>query len=153
MTTSLQKENNVNDKQNLFCELYSSDREFFGNGTQAYIKAYNVDLSRQGAYKSAMASSSRLLSNGKILEHINSLLELRGLNDPFVDKQLELLVTQNADFKSKLGAIKEYNTLKKRTEVKILEPSEKGDTYIKEQKNIFVIVSKAEDEIRKELEQ
>jgi hypothetical protein len=57
-----------------------------------------------------------LLTNVKILEFVNSLIEMRGLNDSFVDKQLEFLVTQHADFKAKLGAIKEYNALKKRTE-------------------------------------
>jgi hypothetical protein len=41
-------------------------------------------------------------------------LELQGLNDSYVDKQLELLITQNADFKAKIAAIREYNALKKR---------------------------------------
>ena len=59
------------------------------------------------------------MTNTDILEYIDYLLELRGLNDPFVDKQLELLITQNADFKSKLGAIKEYNVLKSRITNKV----------------------------------
>ena len=104
----------LNPQQELFCQLYSSDEEFFANGTQSYIKAYQVDMSKAGAYKSAMASSCRLLSNAKILKRINEILELRGLNNPFVDKQLEFLVTQNADFGSKIRAIQEYNKLKSR---------------------------------------
>jgi hypothetical protein len=30
-------------KQQVFCTLYSSDREFFGNGVQSYVEAYQVD--------------------------------------------------------------------------------------------------------------
>jgi hypothetical protein len=104
----------LNPQQELFCRLYATDREFFGNGTQAYIEAYDVDKSKPNWYKTAMASASRLLSNVKVLGRINELLELAGLNDAFVDKQLELLITQNADYTNKLGAIKEYNKLKQR---------------------------------------
>lgn len=105
----------LNLKQKRFCELYASYEEFFGNGTQSYIEVY--EPKRIGNwYQSAMASASRLLSNVKISDYINYLLELRGLNDTFVDKQLEFLITQHADFKSKLGGIHEYNMLKRRTE-------------------------------------
>ena len=101
----------LNEKQKLFCKLYTSDREFFGNGLQAYMEAYNIPSFK---WKSAATAATRLLKNDKVLQYVNSLLELRGLNDGFVDKQLEFLVTQHADFKSKLGAIREYNQLKKR---------------------------------------
>lgn len=105
----------LNPKQEEFAKLYASDKEFFGNGVQAYIEAYEPDMSRKGWYNSACASASQLLSNIKVLKRIDQLLELRGLNDAFVDKQLELLITQNADYKTKVAAIKEYNTLKART--------------------------------------
>jgi hypothetical protein len=49
------------------------------------------------------------LRNVKVSERINELLEQGGLNDHFVDKQLSFLIAQHADFKSKLGAIREYN--------------------------------------------
>ena len=101
-------------QQERFCQLYSSDEEFFANGTQSYIEAYDINTSSPGAYKSAQASASRLLSNVIILRRINDLLELRGLNAPFVDKQLEFLITQNADFGSKIRAIQEYNQLQQR---------------------------------------
>lgn len=108
----------LNLEQMKFCELYASDREFFGNGVESYIEAYDPD--RDGNwYNSAKASASRLLTNANVLTYINEILELHGLNDSFVDKQLELLVTQNADFKSKLGAIREYNALKARVTKKI----------------------------------
>lgn len=103
----------LNERQELFCQLYATDREFFGNGVQSYIEAYNPKRTPNW-YKSAMADSSRLLSNVKIANRINELLELKGLNDGYVDKQLEFLITQFADFKSKLGGIKEYNQLKGR---------------------------------------
>lgn len=112
-------------QQQAFCELYSSDREFFGNGTQSYLEAYDVDTSKPNAYKVAQASASRLLSNVIILNKINELLELRGLNDTFIDKQLEFLVTQNAELSTKLAAIKEYNKLKSR----ILDRSEVVHKY------------------------
>jgi len=65
-------------------------------------------------YKTAAASASRLLKNVRVCERINEILEQGGLNDQAVDKQLSFLVTQHADFGAKLGAIREYNKLKKR---------------------------------------
>lgn len=109
----------LNPKQEMFCQLYATDREFFGNGVQAYIEAYDPDTSQKNWYKAACASASRLLANVKVCERINQLLEEGGLNDQFVDKQLTFLVTQHADFKAKLGAIKEYNALKSRVVSKL----------------------------------
>ncbi|RJQ67325.1 MAG: hypothetical protein C4519_24320 [Desulfobacteraceae bacterium] len=118
------KKKKLNAKQEKFCKLYASDEEFFCNGVQAYIEAYQPK--RVGNwYNSAKSSAFNLLTKTDILSRIDELLELRGLNDSFVDKQLEKLITQDADFKSKLGAIKEYNELKKRILKKIeLTPSE-----------------------------
>ncbi len=102
-------------KHKLFCEKYASNTEFFGNGTQSYIEVYKPK--RVGNwYNSARASASALLTNPNILGYINQILEMRGLNDTFVDKQLEFLITQHADFKSKLGGIHEYNQLKRRVD-------------------------------------
>lgn len=112
------KDKPLNPKQKLFCKLFASNREFFGNGTESYIEAYNPK--RQGNwYASAASSASRLLKNDKILQEIDKLLEEMVLNDSFVDKQLAILITQNADFRSKLGAISEYNKLKARITKKI----------------------------------
>lgn len=104
----------LNPKQEKFCVLYASDQEFFGNGVQAYIEAYDPDLNDKNYYKTACAAASRLLTNVKVLNKINQLLEEQGLNDAFIDKQLKFLITQHADFSTKLGAIKEYNKLKSR---------------------------------------
>ena len=110
----IKEEEKLNERQELFCQLYSSDREFFGNGVQTYIEVYDPDQSKPNWYKSACSAASQILSNTKVCNRINELLELRGLNDGFVDKQLEFLITQHMDFKSKLGAIREYNQLKSR---------------------------------------
>jgi len=109
----------LNPRQELFCKLYISDREFFGNGVQAYFEAYRVDKSKGNFYKTACANASRLLSNDKVLNRINELLENKELNDVFVDKQLAFLITQHSDLKIKLGAIREYNKLKQRITEKI----------------------------------
>lgn len=103
----------LNPKQELFCKLYASDREFFGNGTRSYIESYKP---RQigNWYNVARSRASELLTSPNILNRINEIFEARGLNDSFVDKQLELLITQNADFRSKVSAIREYNKLKQR---------------------------------------
>lgn len=106
-------------KQKLFCEYFASDREFFGNGTESYIEAYDIDTSKKGAYAGARASASRLLTNANILGYINELLESAVLNDEFVDKQIAFLIAQNADFGSKMSAIKEYNALKQRITKKL----------------------------------
>lgn len=106
--------NELNLKQEAFCQLYASDREFFGNGVQSYIEAYDPDQSQKNWYKSACSRASQLLSNVKVCTRINQLLEEGGLSDEFVDKQLVFLLTQHDDKGSKLGAIREYNKLKQR---------------------------------------
>lgn len=126
-TEADQSEAELNLKQRAFCELFASDREFFGNGMASYAEAYNIDLSKKGAYKTAQANASRLLSNAKILKEIDRLLELHGLNDSFVDKQLEFLITQNADYSTKLGSIREYNKLKKRIADRIEHTGKDGE--------------------------
>jgi hypothetical protein len=108
------KTTKLNPKQEQFCQLYASDREFFGNGVESYIEVYQPDRSKKGWYNGACSSASRLLRSVKVCERINELLEKGGLNDQAVDKQLAFLVTQHADFGAKLGAIREYNKLKKR---------------------------------------
>lgn len=118
------KKPELNLKQKLFCELFASEKEFFGNGTQAYIEAYNISTSRPGAYDAARVSAHDLLTNPNILQEINRILESAVLNDAFVDKQLAFLIAQNADFKTKATAIKEYNALKSRVTKKLHVESE-----------------------------
>lgn len=116
-------------RQEMFCQLYTGESEMFGNGVASYVEAYDVDTSKPNWYKSACASSSRLLSSVKVCERINELLKEGGLTDLNADKQLLFLINQHADFTSKLGAIREYNKLKSRITEKI-EHSGKVETIL-----------------------
>jgi len=113
---ALQLPHGLNLKQKEFSELYvSPDRELFGNGVQCYIEVYSPDTTKKGWYQMAKASASRLLTNVNLCKYINELLDNAGFNDENVDKQHLFLINQHADLKTKMGAIKEYNALKKRT--------------------------------------
>lgn len=101
-------------KQEKFCKLYASDAEFFGNGVESYAAAYGKVVTNKKDYMVCAAAASRLLKSVKVLDRINELLDSSGLNDQHVDKQLAFLITQSADFKTKLGGIKEYNKLRGR---------------------------------------
>ena len=81
---------------------------------QSYIEAYNVDTSKPGWYRTAKAGACENLTKPYILERIDEIFEAHGLNDQFVDKQLEKLIIQDADFNAKMKAIAEYNKLKAR---------------------------------------
>ena len=86
-------------QQELFCQLYAGDREFFGNGVQSYIEAYKVDTTKKGWYGTAKAGACENLTKPYILERIDEIFEAHGLNDQFVDKQLEkLIVNDNIRF-------------------------------------------------------
>ena len=64
-------------KERAFCELYASDREFFGNGVQSYIAAYQPKKTNPNWYKSARMYASDLLTKPNICAAINEILELR----------------------------------------------------------------------------
>ena len=118
----------LNLQQTEFCKLYiQGDKETFGNGTACYLEIYGAEYllknKRPMKYQTAMVNASNLLRNPKIITFVNSLLETGGFTNQNVDKQHLFLINQHADFKSKLGAIREYNALKKRIERK------EGDTY------------------------
>ena len=108
------KERKLTLKERAFCQLYASDREFFGNGVQSYVEAYNPPKTNPNWYKNARMCASNLLTKVDVCNEINKILELRGLNDCFVDKQLEYLITQYADNRAKITAIQEYNKLRQR---------------------------------------
>lgn len=118
----------LNPRQELFCQYYVSE-EFFGNGTQSYIKAYKVDITVRGAYAMARAGASENLTKPNICARINELLDNAGLNDEFVDKQLLFLIQQHADLAAKKGAIQEYNKLRQRI-VDKLDINHKGISIV-----------------------
>ena len=104
----------LNVKQERFCQLYASDREFFGNGVQSYLEAYNPSRKNPNWYDIACISASNLLGVPKVFNRINELLEIGGLNDVAVDKQLSFVIHQHKDTSSKVAAIREYNKLRQR---------------------------------------
>ena len=106
----------LNSQQEMFCQLYASDEEFFAHGTNSYMKAYGLLPDQK---KVAEAAAARLLGSVKICQRINEILEDGGLNDQFVDKQLQFLITQHKDLTNKNVAIKEYNKLKARITDKV----------------------------------
>lgn len=101
-------------KQELFCKIYTTQKEYFGNWTQAYAIAYWKDLEDKKENKTARSNSHKLLTNADIGNRITELLEKWWFNDNFCDKQLLFLMTQNVDFATKLWAIREYNKVKQR---------------------------------------
>lgn len=111
--TTNKTSNKLTLKQDLFCKYFSgalkTDEYTFGNGSESYIQTYrtkNLEYARFAAH--------RLLTNQKIIDRINELLEEQGFNNENVDKQHLFLINQNADLRAKLGAISEYNKLRKR---------------------------------------
>jgi hypothetical protein len=118
--------NKLKPQQEAFCMLYASDHEMFGNGVQSYIEAYDIEVvnkpnpkspnfDKQKTYNHCKVAAHNLLKNKHVLKRINEIFEGRGLNDVFVDKQLEFIITQKAELRTSLGGVVEYNKLKKRT--------------------------------------
>jgi len=108
---------NLTPRQMKFIELYVGD--MLGNWVQCYLEVYDIDETKVWWYKNACACASRLLSNGKVYNKINTMLEESGLNDNFVDKQMLFLISQQADFVAKTKMIDSYNKLKWRITEKI----------------------------------
>jgi hypothetical protein len=132
-----QNENVLNERQEKFCQLYATDREFFGNGVETYLEVYDIDKSKPNWYKTACAAASRLLSSVKVIERIQSILELNGLNDAYADKQLHFLLSQFSSFDAKMSAIREYNKLKQRI-------VDKSEHTIKLPQNIIDLIKNVE---------
>lgn len=109
--------NGLNLQQERFCQLYVS-KEFFAHGTESYSEAYGIKLDAE-SYNTCKTNASRLLLNADILARINELLDLSGMNDEFIDKQLTFVATQNADLNAKMKAIDSYNKLKARITEKL----------------------------------
>ncbi len=108
------KETGLNPKQEQFCQLYATEKEFFGNGVESYLEVYDIDRTKPNWYKTACVTASKLLSNNKVCTRIAELLTTEGFNDQNVDKQLLFVINQHLEFGSKVAAIREYNKLKQR---------------------------------------
>jgi len=126
-SNKLVNEDGLSAEDELFCEIFASDKELFGNGVQSYIEAYDIIVvkkpsgqnPKEKTYEACKVAAHARLTNPNFLKRINEIFEGRGLNDVFVDKQLEKVITQDAEFSSKVKGIQEYNKLKKRTVVQV----------------------------------
>lgn len=122
--TAAKTQAGLNLQQEGFCKLYTNseaiDREVFGNGVQCYLAVYGAEYlmkyKKPMSYEAALAMSSRLLTNVKVIDRINNLLEEGGFNDVNVDRQHLFLINQHSDLRTKMQAIKEYNSVKKRVD-------------------------------------
>jgi hypothetical protein len=104
-------------KQELFCQLYATEREFFGNGVQSYIEAYDIIVGHgegESTHDTCRAVASEMLTNPNILARIDELLELGPLSTQKADKTLGFWMTQRAHPDTSMSAVKEYNKLKGR---------------------------------------
>lgn len=99
----------VNLKQDLFCNYYACDPECMGNGSYAYMKAYQVKT-----LETARTGAKQLLDKPEITARINEYLSQEGFNNENVDKQLLYVVNQHKDLHAKIKGVQEYNKLKKR---------------------------------------
>lgn len=131
MAKKEKRDDTIKDKLNInqeaFCRFYAGEAEFFGNGVESYGKAYGIDITQsKDVYFGVAASASRLLKNAKVMRRINEILVETGFSDVDADKQLSFLMHQHADLPTKLGAIREFNKLKKRIDdakINIVFPS------------------------------
>ncbi len=103
-----------NPQWEVFCHLYASDRDFFGNGVECYAQAYGIDITEKGAYFSAKQCAYKLLTKVDINERINEILDIT-VSDAVIDKELNWTALQRGDLGAKVAAIKERNKLKGRT--------------------------------------
>jgi hypothetical protein len=102
-----------------FCQLYVTDKEFFGNGAASYMEAYGMDKNSKKAYNSARSAASQLLTNLNVLRRINQLIDESGLNETTADKQTLYLMLQNQDLSAKARGIAEFNKVRGRVKEKL----------------------------------
>lgn len=120
-TPDIQKDSNpygLSNNQVHFCQLYAMG-EYRGHGVKCYSIAYDIDTTQSSGYNTCKSNASQLLTNANILSYIRDLFEDKDLNDTVVDNELAYVIKQNADFGSKVAAIKEYNALKARITKKL----------------------------------
>jgi hypothetical protein len=105
-------------KEELFCQYYVNNSEFFGNGTRAYANAYGMNIDGKGAkkkYKTANVLAVRMLAKDSVRKRITELLN-KFLKNDIVDGELAKVIMQDNELASKVGAIREYNRVKKRVD-------------------------------------
>lgn len=102
----------LNERQKLFCELYCFDKDCFCSATKSYMKAYNLKDTQRAV---AGQSGYRLLKNVQIKKYMNKELD-KLYNNIEIDRHHTKLIFQGKNLLVSLGAIQEYNKIKKRIE-------------------------------------
>lgn len=94
--------------------------------TDAYAKAYDIDVSIPSKYNIAASNGSRLLRNAKFKQLWRKVIEEKGFNDETVDWKLTDLMTNPAvEPAVQLNALKHYNELSGRV-IKKIDHTSKG---------------------------
>jgi len=96
-------------KEELFCHIFATDRDCFGNGARAYLKTYGNEVK----YMTAKTQAYRLLTKPHLVARIRELIDIY-ISDEVVDKELGEVILQYGDLSSKVAAIREYNRVKGR---------------------------------------
>jgi hypothetical protein len=130
-------------EQKLFCQIYSSTSEFFGNGTQSYSQAYHIPINSIASQNTCRTGAYRLMQHQPIQKYINELIDLNGLNDATVDKALLSLILQDLDRSAKKGAIEIYKKEKGKLADKIIHKVELSDEDKKCLKEIGKIIAES----------
>ena len=86
--------------QEAFCKLYVS-KEYFGNGTRAYLEAYGCE------YDTAKPNASDLLTNTNVQMRIHALMDKAGWNASTTDNALLLTALKVDDLPCKMRAVVE----------------------------------------------
>jgi len=137
----------LNPKQELFCKLYATDRDCFGNGVQAYLKVYSTKK-KPISYKAARVSAFDLLTKPNICDRIREQIDIY-ISDEVVDKELGMVILQYADIPSKVAAVREYNKVKSRVinKFEILDPNaeQTDDNLTDEERRIVGEIRKREE--------
>jgi len=100
----------ISNEMEQFCQLYTTDRQYMGDPTKAYMKVYGEENKLI-----ATQLAKELLFKDQINQRINQLIEDTGFNDMNVDMQHNYLINQHRDLPTKMKSIEHYNKLKKRT--------------------------------------
>lgn len=100
----------LTEKQRLFCYLYLTDRECFGNASKSYMVAYNLSPRHNNA---ARVSAHQNLTKPNILAYMNMLLD-ENMSTVSVEREHCKLILQDKDLPTKMKAIKLWYRLKNR---------------------------------------
>ena len=95
-------------KEELFCQSYV---ELLGNGTQAAVAAFDIDMEKKNWQNTAASIAKEYLRKPHLLARVRELLNLAHMNDESVDAEVAFCLRQNEDLNVKMKAAEMYNKL------------------------------------------